>query len=93
MFFLQFVQWENSKRLIYGSLVCLSCDYFETFLFATVSDRDPKQLGKGLVQVKFTEESRVRLAGFQVGAARCTQRRRTAQIKMVSKRATHLQLF
>lgn len=70
---MQFVQWENSKRLIYGSLVCLSCDNFETFMYATVSDRDPKQLQKGLVQVKFTEESRLMLAGFQVGAAQFMQ--------------------
>ncbi|XP_075997105.1 NFX1-type zinc finger-containing protein 1 [Genypterus blacodes] len=59
---LQFVRWQNSKRLIFGSLVCLSCDYFEDFLFASVSDRDPKALEKGLVQLTFTEESRVKLA-------------------------------
>uniref|UniRef100_A0A7N6AWJ7 RZ-type domain-containing protein n=1 Tax=Anabas testudineus TaxID=64144 RepID=A0A7N6AWJ7_ANATE len=62
---LQFVRWENSKRLIYGSLVCLSCDNFESFLFATVSDRDPKNLQKGQVQITFTEESRLKLARIQ----------------------------
>lgn len=41
-------------------------------MYATVSDRDPKHLRKGLVQVKFTEESRLLLAGFQVGAAHVT---------------------
>lgn len=66
-FFLQFVLWENSKRLIYGSLLCLSCDNFETFLFATVSDRDPKQLQKGFIQVKFNDESRLKLVRYQVG--------------------------
>ncbi|KAM3621818.1 uncharacterized protein V6R79_016437 [Siganus canaliculatus] len=64
---LQFVRWENSKRLIYGSLVCLSCDNFESFLFATVSDRDPKFLQKGLVQISFTEESRLKLAQIPKG--------------------------
>lgn len=59
---LKFVRWQNSKRLIYGSLVCLSCDNFESFLFATVSDRDPKELQLGLVQLTFTEESRLKLA-------------------------------
>uniref|UniRef100_A0A672HCA1 RZ-type domain-containing protein n=1 Tax=Salarias fasciatus TaxID=181472 RepID=A0A672HCA1_SALFA len=59
---LKFVCWENSKRLIYGSLVCLSSDNFESFLFATVSDREPKDLKKGQVEMMFTEESRVRLA-------------------------------
>ncbi|XP_073324275.1 NFX1-type zinc finger-containing protein 1 [Pagrus major] len=59
---LQFVRWQNSKRLIFGSLVCLSCDNFESFLFATVSDRDPNVLQQGLVQITFTEESRYKLA-------------------------------
>uniref|UniRef100_A0A8C2WIA0 Zinc finger NFX1-type containing 1 n=1 Tax=Cyclopterus lumpus TaxID=8103 RepID=A0A8C2WIA0_CYCLU len=62
---LKFVHWQSSKRLIYGSLVCLSCDHFETFLFATVSDRDPKTLEQGLVQIAFTEESRSKLATFE----------------------------
>jgi hypothetical protein len=38
------VKWENSKRLIFGSLLCLSKDHFQTFTFATVGDRDPKEL-------------------------------------------------
>ncbi|XP_016333043.1 NFX1-type zinc finger-containing protein 1-like isoform X2 [Sinocyclocheilus anshuiensis] len=62
---LQFVRWENSKRLIYGSLVCLSMDNFETFLFATVADRDPTLLRKGQVHLCFSSESRVRLARIQ----------------------------
>lgn len=64
---LQFVRWQNSKRLLYGSLVCLSCDNFESFLYATVSDRDPRALEKGLVQITFTEESRFKLARSEVG--------------------------
>ncbi|XP_070700533.1 NFX1-type zinc finger-containing protein 1 [Pempheris klunzingeri] len=62
---LQFVRWQNSKRLLYGSLVCLSCDNFESFLFATVSDHDPKDLAKGQVQLTFTEESRFKLARIE----------------------------
>ncbi|XP_040890146.1 NFX1-type zinc finger-containing protein 1 [Toxotes jaculatrix] len=62
---LKFVRWQNSKRLLYGSLVCLSCDNFESFLFATVSDRDPENLQKGQVQITFTEESRYKLARIQ----------------------------
>jgi hypothetical protein len=38
------VKWENSKRLIFGSLLCLSKDHFQTLVFATVADRDPKEL-------------------------------------------------
>nr|XP_040059120.1 NFX1-type zinc finger-containing protein 1 isoform X2 [Gasterosteus aculeatus aculeatus] len=59
------VIWENSKRLIYGSLVCLSCDNFQSFLYATVSEREPKSLKKGLVTVAFTEESRWKLARIE----------------------------
>ncbi|XP_029006831.1 NFX1-type zinc finger-containing protein 1 [Betta splendens] len=62
---LKFVRWQNSKRLLYGSLVLLSCDNFASFLFATVSDRDPAELQKGQVQLTFTQESRVRLARIQ----------------------------
>ncbi|XP_073708408.1 NFX1-type zinc finger-containing protein 1 [Garra rufa] len=62
---LQFVRWENSKRLIYGSLVCLSMDNFESFLFATVTDRDPKLLKQGQVHLCFSSESRARLARVQ----------------------------
>ena len=36
------VQWEHSKRLIYGTLVCLSNDNFKTFSIATV-ESGPKQ--------------------------------------------------
>lgn len=59
---LQFVRWENSKRLLYGSLVCLSMDNFESFLFAIVNDRDPKLLKEGKVDLCFSSESRVTLA-------------------------------
>ncbi|XP_076869960.1 NFX1-type zinc finger-containing protein 1 [Brachyhypopomus gauderio] len=63
---LQFVRWENSKRLLYGSLVCLSMDNFETFLFATVSERDPKKLSEGEVQLCFSRESRAELIKINV---------------------------
>jgi hypothetical protein len=38
------VRWENSKRLIFGSLLCLSKDNFETFLLATVENRDENEI-------------------------------------------------
>ncbi|XP_027002552.1 NFX1-type zinc finger-containing protein 1 [Tachysurus fulvidraco] len=62
---LKFVRWENSKRLLYGSLVCLSMDQFETFLFATVADRDPKDLRNGQVLLSFSRNSRAQLATVQ----------------------------
>lgn len=59
---LKCIRWENSKRLLYGSLVCLSKDNFETLLFATVSDRDPKKLKEGIVYLSFNARSRPLLA-------------------------------
>ncbi|XP_028926721.1 NFX1-type zinc finger-containing protein 1 [Ornithorhynchus anatinus] len=62
---LKFVRWQNSKRLLYGSLVCMSKDNFETFLFATVSNRDPEDLCNGIVQLCFNEQSQPLLADIQ----------------------------
>ncbi|XP_061894235.1 NFX1-type zinc finger-containing protein 1 isoform X1 [Entelurus aequoreus] len=62
---LKSVRWENSKRLLYGSLVCLSSDNFESFLYATVVDRDPKQVEKGKILIAFTDESRLKLTGIE----------------------------
>ena len=52
----QRVNWEHSKRLIFGSLLCLSCDNFQTIYFATVVKRDPKLLKDGLLTVQFEED-------------------------------------
>ena len=54
------VQWENSKRLIFGSLLCLSKDNFENFVFATVAERNVKEVEK--VSSKFTSKL---LGGYQ----------------------------
>lgn len=62
---LKFVRWQNSKRLLYGSLVCMSKDNFETFLFATVSNRDHDDLYQGFVQLCFNEQSQQLLADVQ----------------------------
>ncbi|MGH0151217.1 UNVERIFIED_CONTAM: hypothetical protein FKN15_019478 [Acipenser sinensis] len=62
---LKSVNWESSKRLLYGALVCLSRDNFETMIFATVANRDVKDLQKGITTLDFTEESRLKLSEFQ----------------------------
>lgn len=41
----------RSNRLMFGSLVCLSCDGFNTFLWATVSDRDNKEFAAGRIMI------------------------------------------
>ena len=52
--------WEHTKRLIFGSLLCLSPDnFFHKVLFATVTDRDPRKLARGRVQVMFQDGAEV----------------------------------
>ena len=52
-------KWTNSKKLIFGSLLCLSKDNFETMLFATVANRDPMTLAKGRFDIRFIEEQNI----------------------------------
>ena len=47
------VKWERSKRLKFGSLLCLSSDDFNTLVFASVENRDPEGLGDGQLEVRF----------------------------------------
>lgn len=47
------VKWGKTKRLKFGSLLCLSADDFYTLLFATVENRDPKELCLGELEVRF----------------------------------------
>ena len=55
---LKCVKWESSKRLLYGSLVCLSKDMFnENFILAVICDRDPKNLKKGIISVILEEQN------------------------------------
>jgi len=41
-------RWAHSKRLLFGSFLCLSNNNFETMLFATVSNRDPEEMAVGI---------------------------------------------
>nr|XP_022295270.1 NFX1-type zinc finger-containing protein 1-like [Crassostrea virginica] len=52
------IRWESSRRLLYGSLLCLSPDGFQTMLFATVTERQIEDLANGYVEVQFTEEAK-----------------------------------
>ena len=51
------IRWENSKRLIFGSLVCFSSDNFKSLLFATIANREPKSLRDGRIDVFFHNAS------------------------------------
>ena len=47
------VNWEASKRLMNGSLLCLSSDNFTTILLFTVHARNPLQLAQGKLQANY----------------------------------------
>ena len=51
--------WTHSKKLLFGSFLCLSKDNFETMLFATVANRDPEYLEKGIFDLRFIEEQNI----------------------------------
>ena len=47
------VNWKRSKRLMFGSLVCLISNDFNKVHFATVQDRNPDMLAEGCIQLCF----------------------------------------
>ncbi|KAK7114307.1 NFX1-type zinc finger-containing protein 1-like [Littorina saxatilis] len=47
------VRWQSSKKLIFGSLLCLSRDDFDTFMFAVVTNRSTEDLEMGIIQIRF----------------------------------------
>lgn len=47
------VKWQNSKRLLAGSLLVLTPDRFKNIYFATVGRRDEKMLPQGLIDIKW----------------------------------------
>lgn len=49
----QRMNWEGSKRLLFGSLLLLSADGFDSFISFTVVDRKPEQLSRGQIKVQF----------------------------------------
>ncbi|XP_077993299.1 NFX1-type zinc finger-containing protein 1-like [Glandiceps talaboti] len=56
---LKYVRWQASKRLIFGSLLCLSKDDFNTLLFATVANRSAADLEQGYLDVRFEDMTQV----------------------------------
>ena len=48
------INWDASKKLLFGSLICMSNDYFQTScLIGCICERDPKKLRDGIIYVKF----------------------------------------
>ncbi|XP_068247242.1 NFX1-type zinc finger-containing protein 1-like [Palaemon carinicauda] len=50
------LQAENSKRLMFGNLVCLTSDNFDHILFGSVVERSPEMLRNGLLGIKIESE-------------------------------------
>jgi len=56
------VRWRYSKRLIYGSLLCLSSDDFASIRIASVAHRKPEALADGELVIQFeTDMDDIRL--------------------------------
>ena len=52
------VDWEYSKKLIYGSMVCLSSDFFTgDYLIGIICEREMKDLSKGVISIRFSYDS------------------------------------
>ena len=49
------IKWNRSKKLQYGSLVCLSVDNFRTLLYATIVERDAEDLNKGITSIQLQD--------------------------------------
>ncbi|ELU13047.1 hypothetical protein CAPTEDRAFT_103161, partial [Capitella teleta] len=49
------VNWEHSKRLITGCLLCLSADNFKTIVFAVVCERDANELSRGHILIELDD--------------------------------------
>lgn len=53
------VNWRHSKRFMFGGLLLLSRDNFNTILFVTVANRDEKQLEQGYILIEPCEGTRI----------------------------------
>ncbi|GAB1605470.1 NFX1-type zinc finger-containing protein 1-like [Argonauta hians] len=47
------INWEQTKRFIFGSLLCFSADNFVATYYGTVSDRNLAELKRGIITVRF----------------------------------------
>jgi hypothetical protein len=53
------IRWENTKRFMYGALLCFSRDHFRTVVLATVTDRNVELLKTGLVNVELCGDTKI----------------------------------
>ena len=50
------IPWEHSKRLLFGSFLCLSKNNFKTMLFSTVANRKAEDLRAGKLEIRFVSD-------------------------------------
>ena len=62
------VNWEHSKRLIFGSLVCLSEDGFNTLIFGMVAERKLDDLRRNIVSISIINDPNSLTYGLQAKA-------------------------
>ncbi|XP_066147854.1 NFX1-type zinc finger-containing protein 1-like isoform X2 [Euwallacea fornicatus] len=53
------INYEKSKRFLFGSLICLTMDKFQTLLFGKIVNRDVNLLNKGQVVIGFQEKVQI----------------------------------
>ncbi|KAH1024131.1 hypothetical protein HUJ05_003674 [Dendroctonus ponderosae] len=53
------LSYEHSKLFMFGSLVCLTRDNFQHFMFGTIVKRDPELLQQGLLVVGFSQDVQI----------------------------------
>ena len=49
------IKWNRSKKLQYGSLVCLSINNFQTLLYATIVEREIEDLNNGITSIQLQD--------------------------------------
>ncbi|KAJ9575016.1 hypothetical protein L9F63_007818, partial [Diploptera punctata] len=59
------MNWKNSKRFMYGSLLCFTQDNFRSIMFGTVIEKNEKDLENGQIVVEMCESSQMREDLFQ----------------------------
>eukprot|EP00057_Strongylocentrotus_purpuratus_P004392 XP_003728602.1 PREDICTED: NFX1-type zinc finger-containing protein 1 [Strongylocentrotus purpuratus] len=62
---LEYVSWETTKILSFGTMVCLTNNHFHDMIFATIAKRDPQWLKKGFVDLRLLrlEDTRLLMSG------------------------------
>ncbi|CAM6099898.1 unnamed protein product [Calypogeia fissa] len=83
-------KWESSKKLMFGSLLCISSDQFQTFFWGVVARRDVKDLAKGLVGIRIIGESdAIFTGGLQFKGGRTS----TESYVMVESTASYFEAY